>query len=168
MAWVCPNCSNVNDDEKTSCLVCGASRPEAVDTPAEECKIVFSESEAFREAVKSFFKKLSAPKKSSVTRRTAESDVSTGAGSVSELPTPPKPPKREKREKRKKIKCKFAKPWNEHSIKFDIDAIKAKGFVRSEQQINSGVKGYMFYKEDGNSQFIRVEMVLIQKMARKV
>lgn len=63
---------------------------------------------------------------------------------------------------------KFAPPWPEHKIRFDIDAIKAKGFVRSEQYTLNGIKGYNFIRADGKSQFILVEMVLIQKMAKKL
>lgn len=62
----------------------------------------------------------------------------------------------------------FVAPWPEHSIEFDADAIKARGYVRTEQETLGGVKGYKFIRADGTSQFIRVEMVLIQKMAKKL
>ena len=48
-----------------------------------------------------------------------------------------------------------------------MDVIKQKGFVGSERQTLSGVNGYSFKKADGTKQFIRAEMVLIQKMAHK-
>lgn len=46
MSWVCPNCSNSNDEEQTSCFVCGMDRPasSAVSLSSEDdCKIVFFE-----------------------------------------------------------------------------------------------------------------------------
>ena len=62
----------------------------------------------------------------------------------------------------------FASPWPEHKIEFIPDAIRARGYVRTEQQTMGGINGYKFIKADGTSQFIRVEMVLIQKMAKKL
>ncbi len=67
-----------------------------------------------------------------------------------------------------KVTPGFATPWPEHAIGFDVEAIKKKGYVRLEQAEMGGVKGYLFTRTDGSSQFIRVEMVLIQKMAGKV
>ena len=62
----------------------------------------------------------------------------------------------------------FAAPWEEHAIAFDEDAIKAKGYVRSERAALGGVNGYNFYTADGACRFIRPEMAVIQKLARKV
>ena len=62
----------------------------------------------------------------------------------------------------------FATPWPEHSIKFDVDAIKAKGYVRSEQTVMNSVKGYTFYKPDGKCQFIRAEMLVVLDMATRI
>lgn len=62
----------------------------------------------------------------------------------------------------------FTEPWPEHKIEFIPDAIRARGYVRTEQQTMGGINGYKFIKADGTSQFIRVEMVLIQKMAKKL
>ncbi len=59
----------------------------------------------------------------------------------------------------------FCKPWDEHKINFDIDKIKKRGYVHSEQKILSGKKGYEFVKADGTSQFIKLEMLLILGMA---
>lgn len=59
----------------------------------------------------------------------------------------------------------FASPWSEHSIRFDIDAIKAKGFVRSEQTVMSSVKGYTFFDAAGNGRFFRVEMLVVLSLA---
>ncbi len=62
----------------------------------------------------------------------------------------------------------FAEPWPEHKIEFIIDAIKAKGYVASAQKNMNGVNGYEFVRANGSRQFIRVEMVIIQKMAKKI
>ena len=61
----------------------------------------------------------------------------------------------------------FCEPWPEHAISFDEAAIRAKGFVSSRQDTLGGVKGYRFTRADGTEQFLRVEMILIQKMAVK-
>lgn len=66
------------------------------------------------------------------------------------------------------VVSEFAEPWSDHSIEFDIDKIKSKGFVKVEQKTLSGIHGYNFIRSDGSEQFIRVEMVLIQKMAKKI
>lgn len=57
-------------------------------------------------------------------------------------------------------------PWPEHSIVFDVDQIKRKGYSRIERMSMGGVNGYSCIKADGTSQFIRIEMLLIQKMAK--
>ena len=62
----------------------------------------------------------------------------------------------------------FAEAWDEHGIAFDADGIRAKGFVRSERAELGGVKGYNFYTADGACRFIRAEMAVIQKLAKKV
>ena len=62
----------------------------------------------------------------------------------------------------------FAEPWEEHNIVFDEDGIKAKGFVRSERASLGGINGYNFFTADGSCRFIRAEMAIIQKLARKV
>lgn len=62
----------------------------------------------------------------------------------------------------------FDSPWVEHNIEFDMNAIKAHGFVGVKRDSMAGIKGYRFIKTDGNDQFIRAEMVIIQKMAKKL
>lgn len=62
----------------------------------------------------------------------------------------------------------FADPWPEHKIEFDTATIIAKGYVATVQKTMNGINGYEFIRANGNRQFIRVEMIIIQKMARKV
>ncbi len=59
-------------------------------------------------------------------------------------------------------------PWPEHHIEFDMDAIKSKGYVAVSQKELNGIKGYEFIRANGTRQFIRVEIVVIQKMAKKI
>ena len=66
------------------------------------------------------------------------------------------------------VETGFDSPWPEHNIEFDIEAIKARGFVNVKRDTMGGIKGYSFTKPDGTCQFIRVEMVIIQKMAKKL
>ncbi len=61
----------------------------------------------------------------------------------------------------------FAGAWPGQRIIFDEAVIRKKGYVRSVQTVLSGVQGYTFYKEDGTGQFLRPEMLLVQKMAHK-
>ena len=167
MSWVCPNCSNTNDEGQEKCFVCGMDRPtRSIGTEPEDYKIVFSDMEAFSESIKYFFRK--------------KPSVSMTAISEETPAEPPKPSKAISRAGEDKPGRKtralsigtpsseFAKPWPEHKIKFDTATIKEKGYVRSEQKTMGGVNGYCFYKEDGSNQFIRVEMLLVQKMARKL
>lgn len=62
----------------------------------------------------------------------------------------------------------FCKPWREHKVDFDLEQIEKRGFVRIEQSQLSGVKGYTLTKEDGTEQFIKVEMMLVLKMAKRL
>ena len=62
----------------------------------------------------------------------------------------------------------IAEPWPEHRIVFDEAVIRSKGFVSVDRQLLGGIKGYRFTRSDGNPQFMRVEIVLIQKLARKL
>ena len=61
----------------------------------------------------------------------------------------------------------FCEPWDEHAIAFDIDKIRSRGFISSEQKIMSGIKGYQFYRSDSNSMFFKLEMLLAMKYAEK-
>ena len=58
--------------------------------------------------------------------------------------------------------------WPEHSIEFDHEMIAKKGYVKVEKGEKNGIKGYYFTRTDGIRQFIRVEMMIMQKMARKL
>lgn len=61
----------------------------------------------------------------------------------------------------------FADPWSEHNIEFDLDILKKRGFVSSEQKVMSGIKGYSFYRADSTSTFFKVEMLIAMKYAKK-
>ena len=90
-------------------------------------------------------------------KRTGSAPVTTtGTTSPTPAPVPPTTP------------GGFADPWEEHKIEFDIDTIKAKGYVSSSQQIKNGVKGYEFVRSNGVRQFIVVDMVVILKLAKKI
>ena len=170
MSWICPNCSNSNEDTQVNCFVCGMDRPSAVaDSDSCEGKIVFSNFEAFSESIKGLFRHKRSKRKTSESSDEPSESVKSSKSGKTQPAKPEKEPKTLKPKKSKKyFESDFAKPWPEHNIKFDTDVIKSKGFVRSEQMVMNGINGYCFYKEDGVSQFIRVEMVLIQKMAVKV
>ncbi len=65
------------------------------------------------------------------------------------------------------VEAGIAAPWPEHKIAFDESAVNAKGFIRVERDILGGVNGYRLFRPDGTNQFLRVEMVLVQKLAKK-
>lgn len=69
---------------------------------------------------------------------------------------------------RRESESSFASPWPEHRIRFDVDAIKGKGYVRSEQTVMNSVKGYTFYNAEGTGRFMREEMLLVIKFATRV
>lgn len=176
MGWVCPYCSNSNDEESARCAVCGQERHfEAHDCKSEletnEGKIVFSEFDVVKESVKRFFssiaklfckkrdKKTDTPSEpvsgDSIDSEEAERGSCEHAESVEPLVT-----------------CRseedFAQPWDEHRIVFDASVIKSKGFIRSEKTEMKSVKGYTFYKEDGTGQFIKVDTLVILHMANRI
>ena len=62
----------------------------------------------------------------------------------------------------------FAAPWPEHNIAFDINAIKAKGFVSSIQKTIRGINGYEFVRSNGITMFFRLEMIIIFKLATEI
>ena len=66
------------------------------------------------------------------------------------------------------VETGFCEPWPEHAIVFDQAKIIAKGYSRVERKTMNGINGYNFVRTNGTAQFIRVEMVLMQKMAMKV
>ena len=65
------------------------------------------------------------------------------------------------------IETKPDLPWPEHKIKFDSDAIKARGYISIKRDTLDGIKGYRLTKPDGTSHFMLVEIMLLQKMAKK-
>ncbi|MCR4895858.1 MAG: protein kinase [Lachnospiraceae bacterium] len=62
---------------------------------------------------------------------------------------------------------KLCDPWPEHRITFDPEVIGKKGFSAVARDTIGGVNGYRFSRPDGSDQFIRSEMAVVQKMARK-
>ena len=165
MSWVCPNCSNTNDDALTACFVCGTEKTAFLSGPEVEegekrAKVVFSDFEAFSTSMKNLFRPKARRKSASEAEPT---DHSAKAPSEREAPTPTPG-----RVKLGLPGSAFAKPWPEHKIKFNIDTIKKMGYVKSEQKTMGGINGYSFFKEDGSDRFIRVETALVQKMARKI
>ena len=172
MSWVCSNCSTANEEESTCCTVCGYDRPtdtRARDSEAVEGKIVFSDFAVMKESVKALFQSVSsvgAKIKNAAKERPPRE--SRKKASAPRSPCEPKVRvKTSKKERAPRIKSGFAKPWPEHNIKFDVDFIKNKGFVRSEQTEMNGIKGYTFYKADGKGQFIRAEMLIVLHMAHR-
>ena len=62
----------------------------------------------------------------------------------------------------------MCEPWPEHRIVFDSDAITAKKIVEISQETLAGVKGYKIIFADGTNRFMRVEMLLNQRIAKTV
>lgn len=59
-------------------------------------------------------------------------------------------------------------PWEEDKIVFDEAGVRARGYVGCERCEMGGVKGYSFYRADGSKQFLRAQMIIVFKMARKI
>jgi len=53
-------------------------------------------------------------------------------------------------------------------VMLDNDAIKAKGYIGFRRKNIGGVNGYKFIRSNGTRRFIRVEMAIIQKMAKNI
>ena len=164
------------------------------ETDVIEGKIVFSEFAVIKESVKNFFKSVSkfaarikaVVKDWSLRRERTRTEVSREPERREEplreetpsrrAETPPRreetSPRREeippRREEDLPSVGSFASPWAEHKIIFDVDVMKSKGIIRSEQAEMNSVKGYMLYKEDGTSRFIRTEMLVALHMAKKI
>lgn len=75
--------------------------------------------------------------------------------------------KKEDSKKTTADKSGFCVPWGEHKIVFDEEKMRKRGFVASEQSTLGDAKGYKFFKADGTEQFIKVETLLVIKMAKK-
>lgn len=151
MSWVCTNCSTSNVDSEDCCMVCGVSRPGKTKCSAEG-EVAISAFDAWKKSIKDFFAKFSFKK----TKKDEPSIPETGETAKPE------------KVKKTTTDSAFATPWPEHRVEFDVAVIQSKGFVKSERETLSSVNGYRFYKLDGNSQFIRVEMLITLKMARKL
>ncbi len=50
----------------------------------------------------------------------------------------------------------FEEPWPEHNINFDLDKIKAKGYVGVQRKEQAGVKGYIFLDSRSTERFMNV------------
>lgn len=181
MSWVCSNCSNSNEEESTCCAVCGYDRPTEShvreherEPEVVEGKIVFSDFAVIKESIKGFFSSIGrlGTKISNKIKSASSERPPREPRERVRAPREPREPrervKAPKREKTPRVKKGFAKPWPEHNIKFDVDVIKGKGFVRSERTEINAVKGYTFYKADGTSQFIKAEMLIVLHMAARV
>ena len=179
MSWVCSNCSNSNEEESTCCAVCGYDRPAEShvrerEPEVVEGKIVFSDFAVIKESVKGFVSSIGRLGTKIGNKIKSASSERSPRESQERVRVPREPRERRerekppKREKTPRVKKGFAKPWPEHNIKFDVDVIKGKGFVRSERTEMNAVKGYTFYKADGTSQFIKAEMLIVLHMANRV
>jgi len=163
MSWVCPTCSNTNDEGFTHCSVCEAARPTDISESraAKESVIVFSTFAVIKESVKDFvgfFVRLGRGIKSLFKRIfTKKKKPRDGEESA-------EPPKRRKASRRAK---KIAKPWPEDGIRLDADAIRSRGFVRVERAELNFVKGYKLFKDDGSSRFMRADMLVTFSMAKR-
>jgi len=62
----------------------------------------------------------------------------------------------------------IADPWPEHNVKFDKSVMNSKGFLKLEKQSLNGVNGYQLTRTNGATQFMRIEMLVIQKIAIKL
>ncbi|MBO5714878.1 MAG: hypothetical protein J6S23_00605 [Clostridia bacterium] len=170
MSWVCSNCSSSNEEESTCCVVCGYDRPTKSrvrerEPEVIEGKIVFSDFAVVIESVKGFFRTIIKIfiKIGKIIGNIIKSISSERAPRESREPK--ERVKLSQRKKTSREKKGFAKPWPEHNIKFDVDVIKSKGFVRSERTEMNAIKGYTFYKADGMSQFIKADMLVVLRMA---
>lgn len=174
MSWVCLNCSTSNEDADTCCYVCGYDRPTETrvrerEPEVVEGKIVFSTFSVIVESVKETFRSIGKFFRK-IKEKSARRERPPRERRVRE--DPPREESRERitpprREEDSRLSEGFARPWPEHAIKFHTDAIAGKGYVRSEQSELSGVKGYTFYKADGTSQFIKVEVLIMLHMASR-
>jgi hypothetical protein len=175
MSWVCLNCSTSNEDSDTCCYVCGYDRPTDTRTREREPevvegKIVFSTFSVIVESAKEtfrtvgkFFRKI----KEKIARRERP------PRELREKEDPPREESRERitpprREEDPRLGGDLAMPWSEHAIRFHTDVIESKGYVRFERSELNGIKGYTFYKADGSGQFIRVDMLVMLKMASRL
>lgn len=192
MTWLCPVCSTSNVDDNTECLVCGTLKPalsgksksgslsvsskksskKVKKSDDKECKVVFSMFSDIGESVKSFFSGFGSSMEDIPEDEVAEVKKTSSKDKVISKTKDKSSKKKPKAEPVKETSgtdssLTGSSPWPEHSIEFDEDVIASKGYVRYEQAVLDGIRGYKFYKAD-RCQFIRVEMVLIQKLARKI
>lgn len=61
----------------------------------------------------------------------------------------------------------FAAPWADHDIEFVEAEIKKSRYVASEQIIQSSVKCYKFYREDGATRVFNVQNAVLFGLAKK-
>ncbi len=85
--------------------------------------------------------------------KSAEKPASEGAGDAAVPPS--------------EAVMSFDEPWPEHGIELDLDMIKAKGYVALARKTMAGVNGYECIGSGGVKRFIRAEMLLMQKLAKK-
>lgn len=148
MSWVCPVCSNTNVDELSECLVCGHTKviskieSASESKPVRSCSVVYSVFEYIGKCIKDKIVNDKSIKK--------EKTSVTDAPEVKMIEKPTD---------------EFS-PWGEHNIMIDFKVLKEKGYKKIEKSEMSGIKGYKLIKNDGSNQFIRKEMLIVQKIAK--
>ena len=185
MSWVCSNCSSNNDDSVSVCTICGAERPPYTTYPeSTEGKVVFSAFDVMKENAKNTFQSLGRGCKAigKVAKKVGSGLVTLGGKAVDGIKNLKEKMSAAKAErasteaaktkKKKKKKATlglnpFETPWPEHSIELDVPALKEKGYVKLEKTELNSVKGYYVYKDDENRQFMRAEMLVVFKLAKK-
>ena len=149
MSWKCPVCSSINEDSLGECFVCGTTKVVGYtkDSKASDrsCTVVYS----VFEYLSSYFRNKPKKKADGYVKKKA-SKAKTDSVKIE-----------------KKRGDSFS-PWEGHSISIDYDVLKEKGYKQIEKSEMSGIKGYKLIKNDGNCQFVKKEMLIIQRIAKKV
>ena len=182
MNWICAKCRSSNEETSDKCFICGEERSDFVEeTRSEYCerdaeystgeakqgKVFFSDFDALVDSLHNLINTITSLFASGTSERVEESSERVEESSERAEESSERA-EESSRASEETPKYDFAEPWPEHKIKFDIPSIKSKGYVGLEKKEAGSIKGYCFFKPDGSNRFIRVEMVLIQKMAHKV
>ena len=169
MSWKCPVCSASNSDTVTVCRVCDYDNTRTAlregSSSESSCNVVYST----MDYLLAFFSGRKKQEKPIVKRDTKDKRDRTDRSdrSYRNKTLGKDEDRKRKTDKPKRVAMGAFSPWPEHGIVIDDKVMHEKGYTRIERSTRGDINGYMLFKDDGSSKFMRDNVLLLIKIAKK-